>query len=73
MLNMKRFKFPKGIEKVYIPFLIHDFSPWQEQVEEGITKAKSRNGISKSAMYGFEIGTHTCGSIYSNITITKIK
>ena len=73
MPSIKRFKFPKGIEKVYIPFLIHDFSPWQDQVEEGIKKAKSRNGISKSAMYGFEIGTLSSGDIYSNIIITKTK
>ena len=52
---MKRLRFPNGIKTIYIPFMLHNYSPWQEQIQEQTEKAKQRYGENKSSEYDFEI------------------
>lgn len=52
---MKRFRFPKGIRQLNIPFMLHDLSPWQDQVYEEMNKVREEFGTSKSSRIGYEI------------------
>lgn len=52
---MEKLKFTKGIHTINIPFLITDYSSWQEQVKAQIKKMKSIYKVRKSARWGFSI------------------
>lgn len=52
---MKRFRFKKGIRRLNIPFMLHDFTTWKEQVEQETEKCKKKFGTSKSSEYGYLI------------------
>jgi hypothetical protein len=52
---MKQIKFAKGIRTINIPFMLHNLTSWQEQVEEEIKKFNAKYKYSKKAHLGFEI------------------
>lgn len=51
----KKLKFKKDIYKINIPFMLTDFSPWQEQIDAELNRCKQRFIVRKSARWGFEI------------------
>lgn len=63
---METFRFPKGITTTYIPFMLHDFSPWQDQINKEIEKLNNRYKFGKSHHVGFEITNYG-----ATIKITK--
>lgn len=52
----KRLKFKKNISTIFFPFLLDNFSPWQDQIKKEIKKIESDYIIGKSVRRGFEIG-----------------
>ena len=52
---MKTIKFKKGIYRVNLPFLLNDFSPWQEQITTETKWMKLFYKVRKSARWDFEI------------------
>lgn len=54
---MKKHKltFSKGIDKIYVPFMLTDLEPWQYQVYAQINKVRKNCIFRKSATIGFEI------------------
>ena len=55
---MKKLLFKKGIYTIIFPFLIHDLSPWQEQIANEIKRHRNKYAVRKSARWGFEITEH---------------
>jgi hypothetical protein len=54
-MSSQKLVFKKGISTIHIPFMLHDFSPWQEQVVNEMKKCKERFVVRKSAYWSFEI------------------
>lgn len=54
-MDKKRFRFPKGVDKVRVPFMLNDFSPWQQQIAVEVEKTKKRLGTSKRTRFSYEI------------------
>jgi hypothetical protein len=52
---MKKFRFKKGIYTTHLPFMLHDLSPWQEQVKEERRKFLTRYQLAKRHRLDFEI------------------
>lgn len=51
----EKIKFKKGVFKTVFPFMLNDFSPWQQQIAVEMEKVKNRYQFRKSARFGFEI------------------
>lgn len=64
--SSKKFRFPPRIRKVNVPFMLNDFSPWQDQIHEALEKTRERMGTSKRARYGYRIENG-----FAEIYITK--
>lgn len=60
---MKKITFKKGIYKIYFPFMLSDYSPWQEQVREQQEKLQREYKHRKSAYWGFELDNRLHGKI----------
>jgi hypothetical protein len=52
---MKKLIFKKGIYTIHFPFLLHNLSPWQEQIEEWTQKIKGQFMPRKNVKWGYEI------------------
>jgi hypothetical protein len=53
MEKVKRFRFPRGVNRVNVPFMLNDLSPWQDQVKEYMEKTLKRLGTNKRASWGY--------------------
>lgn len=51
----KRFRFPRGIHRVNVPFFLNDFTPWDVQVAIAMDDTKKRLGTNKRAKWGYRI------------------
>lgn len=54
---MKKFRFPKNITTVHMPFMLHDFSPWQDQIRERLKWIHNEYQFGKNHRVGFEISS----------------
>ena len=64
----KLLRFPKGILTIRFPFMLYDFSPWQEQVRTEMDIVKSGFTERKNVEWGFSIS-----SIGAEINVSKTK
>ena len=65
---MKKLIFKKGIHTIHFPFILHNFSPWQEQTQEWMDKIKGQFLPRKNVEWGFEINQYG-----SQISVYKLK
>lgn len=59
----KKLIFKKGIYRINIPFLLHEGSPWQDQIREKMEYVKDNYSFRKDAVLQFEITSYDHGSI----------
>lgn len=54
-MEKKRLVFKKGIRKIIFPFLLTDFSPWQQQIAVEMEKVRSSLLPRKNIEWGYRI------------------
>jgi hypothetical protein len=54
---MKRFRFPKGVRQVKFPFLLNEWTPWQEQIAKEERRLKEMYQLPKAGHWEFEISS----------------
>jgi hypothetical protein len=65
---MKKLIFKKGIYTIHFPFLLHNLSPWQEQIASWMLIVKGQFMPRKNVEWGFEINQYG-----AQISVYKLK
>ena len=64
---MKKWRFKKGINVVHVPFILHPFSTWEEQIREQTGRLYNEYEFGKNVEIGFNIS-----DVIAEIEIRKI-